>query len=443
MSTPVLGSNNRQGLVAPNIRLGLGAIYDQASGRSDRTPPGILVGPTHQAFPMSTVLPLSGNVPSERTAGLNTVEEILEDLKAGRMVIIMDDEDRENEGDLIMAAELATPEAVAFMIRHASGIICVPMEENRLLSLDLPQMVANNSELHRTAFTVSVDLISGTTTGVSSSDRAATIRGLADANAKAADFARPGHIFPLRARRGGVLVRTGHTEAAVDLCRLAGLQPVGVICEVMNEDGSMARRPDLQAFAQRHGLKVGTIADLIRHRLRNERSIERVSEQIVQTELGEFRLFAYEDRVSQEVHLALTKGCLDQDSPLVRVHVADPLRDLLGIRADPRAWTLRDAMERVASAGNGVIVILRDRESSGDLLGSVRALASPGGADPGGASGAMPAAQRSEVLKTFGIGAQILKDLGVKRMRVLSAPKQIHGIAAFGLEIDSYVGEDA
>ncbi len=392
---------------------------------------------------MSKVLPLSGKAPPERSADLNTVEEILEDLKAGRMVIIMDDEDRENEGDLIMAAERATPEAVAFMIRHASGIICVPMEENRLLSLDLPQMVEKNSESHRTAFTVSVDLMSGTTTGVSSGDRAATIRALADANAKAADFARPGHIFPLRARRGGVLVRTGHTEAAVDLCRLAGLQPVGVICEVMNEDGSMARRPDLQTFAQRHGLKIGTIADLIRHRLRNERSIERVSEQTVQTELGEFRLFAYEDRVSQEVHLALAKGCLDQASPLVRVHVADPLRDLLGIRADPRAWTLRDAMERVASAGNGVIVILRDRESSGDLLGSVRALASPGGADPSGACGAVPAAQRSEVLKTFGIGAQILKDLGVKRMRVLSAPKQIHGIAAFGLEIDSYVGEDA
>ncbi len=392
---------------------------------------------------MSKVLPLSGKVPPERSAGLNTVEEILQDLKAGRMVVIMDDEDRENEGDLIMAAELATPEAVAFMIRHASGIICVPMEEDRLRRLDLPQMVANNSESHRTAFTVSVDLMSGTTTGVSSSDRAATIRALADANAEAADFARPGHIFPLRARRGGVLVRTGHTEAAVDLCRLAGLQPVGVICEVMNEDGSMARRPDLQVFAQRHGLKIGTIADLIRHRLRNERSIERVSEQIVQTELGEFRLFAYEDRVSREVHLALAKGCLDQEAPLVRVHVADALRDLLGIQADPRAWTLRDAMQRVASAGNGVIVILRDRESSGDLLESVRALASPGDAAAPGPSSAVPAAQRSEVLKTFGIGAQILKDLGVKRMRVLSAPKQIHGIAAFGLEIESYVGEDA
>ena len=394
---------------------------------------------------MSTVLPLSGKAPPERPADPNSVEEILQDLRAGRMVIIMDDEDRENEGDLIMAAELATPEAVAFMIRHASGIICVPMEEDRLVSLDLPQMVMNNSESHRTAFTVSVDLISGITTGVSSSDRAATVRALAKAGAKPADFARPGHIFPLRARRGGVLVRTGHTEAAVDLCRLAGLQPVGVICEVMNDDGSMARRAELQAFAKRHGLKIGTIADLIRYRLRNERSVERVSEQTVQTELGEFRLFAYEDRVSQEVHLALAKGCLDQGPPLVRVHVADSLRDLLGIRADPRAWTLRDAMERVARAGNGVIVILRDRESSGELREAMRALASPAGSGPAAdsASSAVTTAQRSEVLKTFGIGAQILKDLGVKRMRVLSAPKQIHGIAAFGLEIDSYVGEDA
>ena len=374
-------------------------------------------------------------------AKISPTEEIIADIAAGRMVILMDDEGRENEGDLIMAAELAKPEAVAFMIRHASGIICVPMEEDRLQRLDLPQMVANNSELHRTAFTISVDVTSGTTTGVSSSDRAATIRALADGNAKAEDFARPGHIFPLRARRGGVLVRTGHTEAAVDLCRLAGLQPVGVICEVMNDDGSMARRPDLQAFAQRHALKIGTIADLIRYRLRNERSIERVSEQIVQTELGEFRLCAYEDRVSGEVHLALAKGCLDKDPPLVRVHVVDPLRDLLGVRADSRAWTLRDAMERVASAGNGVIVILRDRESSSELLESVRALASPGGSDS--ASGAAAAPKRGEVLKTFGIGAQILKDLGVKRMRVLSAPKQIHGIAAFGLEIESYVGEDA
>ena len=395
---------------------------------------------------MSKVLPISSKpVLSAGSAGLNSVEEIVADLKAGRMVLIMDDEDRENEGDLIMAAELATPEAVAFMIRYTSGIICVPMEEDRLTRLDLPQMVASNSESHRTAFTVSVDVRAGTTTGVSSGDRAATIHALADVRSKPVDFARPGHIFPLRSRRGGVLVRTGHTEAAVDLCRMAGLQPVGVIGEVMNEDGTMARRPELEAFAKRHGLKIGTIADLIRYRLRNERSVERVKAQSVQTELGEFMLYAYEDRVSQEVHLALTRGKLRGDEPpLVRVHVVDPLRDLLGIRADPLAWTLRAAMERIARAGSGVIVILRDRESSGDLLESVRTLAVPGGGDGQADAASASSAPRhdGEVLRTFGVGAQILKDLGVRRMRVLSAPKQIHGISGFGLEIESYVGED-
>ena len=395
---------------------------------------------------MSKVLPISGKPASPvGSAGLNSVEEIVADLKSGRMVLIMDDEDRENEGDLIMAAELATPEAVAFMIRHTSGIICVPMEEERLARLDLPQMVASNSESHRTAFTVSVDVRAGTTTGVSSSDRAATIHALADADSKPQDFARPGHIFPLRSRRGGVLVRTGHTEAAVDLCRLAGLQPVGVIGEVMNEDGTMARRPELEAFAKHHGLKVGTIADLIRHRLRNERSVQRVQAQPVQTELGEFTLYAYEDRISQEVHLALTRGNLrGEELPLVRVHVVDQMRDLLGIRADPLAWTLRAAMERIARAGSGVIVILRDRESPDDLLDSVRSLAAPAAGDAQADAGTDARAVRrdGEVLRTFGVGAQILKDLGVRRMRVLSAPKQIHGIAAFGLEIDSYVGED-
>jgi 3,4-dihydroxy 2-butanone 4-phosphate synthase/GTP cyclohydrolase II len=395
---------------------------------------------------MSKVLPITGKPGSPiGSAGLNSVEEIVADLRAGRMVIIMDDEDRENEGDLIMAAELATPEAMAFMIRHASGIICVPMEEDRLARLDLPQMVASNSESQRTAFTVSVDLRAGTTTGVSSHDRAATVRALADAHSKPQDFARPGHIFPLRSRRGGVLVRTGHTEAAVDLCRLAGLQPAGVICEVMNEDGTMARRPHLEAFAKRHGLKIGTIADLIRYRLRNERSVERVTAQPVQTELGEFTLYAYEDRVSQDVHLALTRGQLrGEEPPLVRVHVVDPLRDLLGIRTDPLAWTLRAAMERIARAGSGVIVILRNRETPEDLLDGVRSLAAPGApeAQPEQGDSARAVRRDGEVLRTFGVGAQILKDLGVRRMRVLSAPKQIHGIAAFGLEIDSYVGED-
>src|SRR5215467_14600936 len=239
---------------------------------------------------MSKVLTLPGKGASAPPQPLNSVEEILGELRAGRMVVVMDDEDRENEGDLIMAAEHATAEAVAFMIRHTSGIICVPMEEAALARLDLPQMVPVNSESHRTAFTVSVDLRAGTTTGESSADRAATIRALAESGSAATDFARPGHIFPLRSRRGGVLVRAGHTEAAVDLCRLAGLKPAGVLCEVMNDDGSMARRPQLQEFARRHSLRIGTIADLIRHRLRTERTVARICEQSVETGLGEFRL---------------------------------------------------------------------------------------------------------------------------------------------------------
>jgi len=388
---------------------------------------------------MSRVLTLPGKpAPPPGAEPLNSVAELLAELRAGRMVVVKDDEDRENEGDLIMAAEHATPEAVAFMIRHTSGIICVPMEEAQLSRLELPQMVPVNSESHRTAFTVSVDLRAGTTTGVSSVDRAATIRALADAASVAADFARPGHIFPLRSRRGGVLVRAGHTEAAVDLCRLAGIAPVGVLCEVMNDDGTMARRAQLQEFARRHALKIGTIADLIRHRLRTERTVERISERSVQTELGEFRLYAYQDEVSLEVHLALAHGRLDgAETPLVRVHVADTLRDLIGVRAAARAWTLRAAMRRIVEAGNGVVVVLRQQESARELADAVRAFA---------AAPAAPLAESSagdgEVLRTFGVGAQILKDLGVKRMRVLSAPKQMHGISAFGLEIEGYVGEE-
>jgi 3,4-dihydroxy 2-butanone 4-phosphate synthase/GTP cyclohydrolase II len=356
-------------------------------------------------------------------SAFSSVDEILADMRAGRMVIILDDEDRENEGDFIMAAEHATPESVAFMIRYSSGILCVPMLNERLEELDLPQMVPNNDEAYRTAFTVSVDYRHGTTTGVSAGDRSITIKALADAGSKPADYARPGHIFPLRARRGGVLVRAGHTEAAVDLCQLAGLKPAGVLCELMNDDGTMSRRPEIEAFAKQHNLKIGTIADLIRYRLRNERSVERVSEQNVQTEFGEFRMYTYEDRVHKGTHIALAHGKLDgTEPPLVRVHVADTMRDLLGVRGDSQAWTLRAAMERIAHAGAGVAVILHDAETGNE--GAARAIGTGG-----------------QVLRTFGVGAQILKDLGVRRMRVLSAPKQMHGISAFGLEIDGYVGE--
>jgi 3,4-dihydroxy 2-butanone 4-phosphate synthase / GTP cyclohydrolase II len=373
----------------------------------------------------------------------SSVPAILAELKAGRMVLILDDEDRENEGDLIMAAEHATPESMAFMIRHSSGIICVPMEEERLLRLELPQMVGANNDSYRTAFTVSVDYRHGTSTGVSAADRAATITALANPGTVATDFARPGHIFPLRPRRGGVLVRAGHTEAAVDLCVLAGLRSAGVLCELMNDDGSMARRAECEVFARRHNLAIGTIADLIRFRLRNERSVDRIADQVVQNEFGEFRLCAYEDRSSRAVHLALVRGRLDgPDAPLVRVHVADTLRDALGITGDGRTWTLRRALERVAAAPNGVVVILREADAPYDLAATLQTLQRPSGAAIESAAQSGLNAQ-AKVLRTFGVGAQILKDLGVCRMRVMSQPKQMHGLSAFGLTVESYVGADS
>ena len=389
-------------------------------------------------------LPTRATDANAAAAAIASVEEILAELRAGRMVVMLDDEERENEGDLIMAAQFATTEAVAFMIRHTSGIICVSMDPEQLARLELPQMVPNNDEAYRTAFTVSVDYRFGTTTGVSSSDRATTIRALVDAASSAEDFARPGHIFPLRPRRGGVLIRAGHTEAAMDLCQLAGLRPAGVLCELMNDDGSMARRAQIEAFAREHALKIGTIADLIRHRLRNERSVQRLAEQSVQTEFGEFRLVAYEDQVQRGVHLALVCGALnDKVAPLVRVHVADTLRDLLGIRGDTRAWTLRAALARVAQSGNGIVVILRETEDARDLNEALRSLLhAPGGAPHGSAGADKPPETSRAVLRTYGIGAQILKDLGVRRMRVLSAPKQMHGLSAFGLEVESYLGDD-
>jgi len=400
-------------------------------------------------------LPPRPGADEPKPSGFASVEEILAELSAGRMVIVLDDEDRENEGDLIMSAAHATPEAVAFMIRHTSGIICVPMEEERLARLELPQMVPANTESYRTAFTISVDYRHGTTTGVSSADRSATIRALASVQSTPADFARPGHIFPLRPRRGGVLVRAGHTEAAIDLCKLAGLAPAGVLCELMNDDGTMARRAQIELFAKRHNLKIGTIADLIRYRLRNEHSVARVADHNVQTELGEFRLCAYRDLVNGFIHLALVRGRLDGTQvPLVRVHIADTLRDLLGVRGGSRAWTLRAALERIARAQDGVVIVLRDQESPADLVEALREIVTPVGSGTAVAASATarsseppaPAVTRgasgAPVLRTYGVGAQILKDLGVHRMRVLSAPKQMHGISAFGLEIEAYVDED-
>jgi 3,4-dihydroxy 2-butanone 4-phosphate synthase/GTP cyclohydrolase II len=360
------------------------------------------------------------------------IEEILADIAAGRMVVIVDDEDRENEGDLVMAASKVRPEDINFMARYGRGLICLTLTRERCAQLRLPLMVSDTDRQGRTNFTVSIEAAEGITTGISAYDRAHTIRTAVAENAKPEDLVQPGHIFPLMAQPGGVLTRAGHTEAGCDLARLAGLTPAAVIVEIMNDDGTMARRPELEAFARRHGLRMGTIRDLIRYRLRTERSVERIAQRRVETEFGPFELLCYEDHVHRDLHLVLARGDLAAPGapPLVRVHLADTLRDLLGVRADPRAWTLRDALKRIAAEPCGALVVLREPETPRALADAVQGLARR-----------EPTANQREqsVLRTYGIGAQILKDLGLNRIRVLSAPKQLLGVAGFDLEVVEYV----
>jgi len=361
----------------------------------------------------------------------NTIDEILEDLRRGKMAVIMDDEDRENEGDLIMAADGVRPQDVNFMARYGRGLICLTLTRERCRQLRLPLMVSDTDSAHRTNFTLSIEAAEGVTTGISAHDRAHTVKTAVSPNARPEDLRQPGHIFPLMAQPGGVLTRAGHTEAGCDLARLAGFSAAAVIVEILNDDGTMARRPDLELFARTHGLKIGTIADLIRYRLKNERSVERIYEDTVETDDGRFKLSCYEDHVNKTVHIALVKGDLNSDPPpLVRVHIKDTLRDVLGVRNERLGWPLRAAMRRVASEPSGVIVILRPEETPREFMDSVRLL------DAKSASARHPGAT---VIRTYGIGAQILKDLGLKRMRVLSAPKQLQGLAAFDLEVTSYV----
>ncbi|MGQ0699226.1 MAG: bifunctional 3,4-dihydroxy-2-butanone-4-phosphate synthase/GTP cyclohydrolase II [Panacagrimonas sp.] len=353
------------------------------------------------------------------------------------MVVLMDDEDRENEGDLIMAASLVRPEDINFMARYGRGLICLTLTAERCRQLRLPPMVVHGDDLHRTAFTVSIEAAEGVTTGISAFDRACTIRAAVKPDAKPTDLVQPGHIFPLMAQPGGVLARAGHTEAGCDLARLAGLDAASVIVEILNEDGTMARRPDLEKFAREHNLKIGTIADLIRYRLDNEHSIERVAETNIHTEFGEFHLVTYQDAVDSTVHLALIKGQVDPNKPtLVRVHLRNTLADMLGAESEHFGWPLKRAMKRVAEEGSGVIVVLRKSEASRDLVQQIIGLnrGQPPSADD------HPSDPR--VLRTYGIGAQILVDLGVRRMRVLSAPKRLQGISGFGLEVVEYVACD-
>ena len=364
---------------------------------------------------------------------LNSTEEILAELRAGRMVVIMDDEDRENEGDLVMAAQGVTAADINFMARFGRGLICLTLTRERCAQLRLPLMVSDTDREQRTNFTVSIEAAEGVTTGISAYDRAHTVQTAVRANARAEDLRQPGHVFPIMAQPGGVLTRAGHTEAGCDLARLAGFEPAAVIVEIMNEDGTMARRPQLEDFARAHQLKIGSIADLIRYRLRNERSVERIAEQDIDTEHGRFRLYAYEDHVNRDVHLALVHGEISEAAtPLVRVHLIDTMRDVLGVKEAGGAWTLRAALARIAGAPSGVAVILRQSESPRELADAVRVPARP--------EEAAERAHVGTVLRTIGVGAQILQDLGVRRMQVLSAPKHVHGLAAFGLEIVGYIG---
>ncbi|AOE84005.1 bifunctional 3,4-dihydroxy-2-butanone-4-phosphate synthase/GTP cyclohydrolase II [Pseudomonas sp. TCU-HL1] len=358
----------------------------------------------------------------------NRIEEIIEDFRQGKMVLLVDDEDRENEGDLLLAAEKCSPEAINFMAREARGLICLTLTDEHCERLGLEQMVPANGSAFATAFTVSIEAASGVTTGISAADRAHTVLTAVAPGAKADDLVQPGHIFPLRAREGGVLTRAGHTEAGCDLARLAGFSPAAVIVEVMNDDGSMARRPDLETFAEKHGIKIGTIADLIHYRLSTEHTVTRIGERELPTVHGTFRLVTYEDRIEGGVHMAMVMGDIQRDEPtLVRVHVIDPLRDLVGAEyTGPKNWTLWAALQKVAEAGRGVVVVLANNESSQALLERVPQLTQPR---------RQFSRSQSRIYSEVGTGAQILQDLGVGKLRHLGAPLKYAGLTGYDLEV--------
>jgi len=367
------------------------------------------------------------------TTKLNTIPELLEELRAGRMIVMMDDEERENEGDLVMAASKVRPEDINFMARFGRGLICLPLTRERCKQLQLPLMVNENQARYSTNFTVSIEAAEGITTGISAYDRAHTIRTAVKPDAQVADLSQPGHVFPLISQPGGVLTRAGHTEASVDLAMLAGLEPAAVLVEILNEDGSMARRPELEKFAQEHGLKIGTIADLIRYRMETEKSVEHVSTHEVETDFGTFALHTYRDLIEDRLHLALMRGVPDPDEPfLVRVHVQNPLSDVLSIRRSDFGMPLRSAMEQIDAVGAGLALLLGGNKDDDEILRQIQQKPAPPIAPSGDNRG-------SRELRTYGIGAQIIADLGVRRMNVMSAPWKLTGLAGFGLEVDEYI----
>jgi 3,4-dihydroxy 2-butanone 4-phosphate synthase/GTP cyclohydrolase II len=359
---------------------------------------------------------------------ISPVPELIAELAAGRMVILVDEEDRENEGDLVLAADHVSPEAINFMARFGRGLICLTLTRERCERLQLPPMTTRNGTRHGTAFTVSIEAATGVTTGISAADRARTVQVAVARDAKASDLVQPGHIFPLVAQDGGVLMRAGHTEAGCDLAAMAGLTPAAVICEIMKDDGTMARLPDLEEFAQTHGLKIGTIASLIEYRSRNETLIERVERRALRTAQGEFECHAFRDRTGG-LHLALTHGrWAPQDEVLVRVHEPLSVLDLLDVGHSSHSWPLPEALAALHAAPSGVAVLLNCGEDVNEMLGHL--LPHDDGAER----------QRGQMdLRTYGIGAQILRELGISRMRLLGSPRRMPSMAGYGLEVTSFL----
>jgi 3,4-dihydroxy 2-butanone 4-phosphate synthase/GTP cyclohydrolase II len=358
---------------------------------------------------------------------ISNTPDIIADIQRGRMVILVDEEDRENEGDLLLAAQFVTPEAVNFMAKHGRGLICLSLTEDRCRQLDLPLMVNNNRSHLGTNFTVTIEAAQGVTTGISAADRSRTVQAAVRRDAKPSDLVQPGHIFPLMAQRGGVLVRAGHTEAGCDLAELAGLTPAAVICEVLKDDGEMARLPDLLEFADRHDLKVGTIADLIHYRSRTESLVERMSARPIETAYGRFKLYAYREVMAGDVHLALVRGEVTPGREvLVRVHEPLSVIDLLDAGSAAHSWNMNEAMKTIAAADAGVIVLLHRNETGDALLQRLQA--------PTGNS-----VHPKMDLRNYGIGAQILKDLGVTKMKLLALPRKMPSMAGFDLEVTGYL----
>ena len=362
-------------------------------------------------------------------SAISPIAEIVDELKAGRMVVLVDEEDRENEGDLVMAAEFVTPEAINFMVTHGRGLVCLTLTEARCQQLNLPLMAARNGTQFGTNFTVTIEAAEGVDTGISVADRARTIQVAVAKNAKPTDLVQPGHIFPLRAVPGGVLVRAGHTEAGCDLTQMAGLTPAAVICEILKADGTMARLPDLIEYAKTHQLKIGTIADLIQYRAQTESFIERAAERMVQTPYGELKLIAYTDKIAKQTHLALIKGNPKPElEVLVRVHEPLSIFDLLDKSSCSHSWNTLEAMEVIANAEMGVMVLLHQSESSDMLIERIK--------------GADQAARINQELRTYGIGSQILLDCGVRKMKLLAKPRKMPSMAGFGLEVTGYLEAD-